>query len=39
MVKPIVDVHCYVVGNEKMMSEELREIFGKLLPCLWVKMH
>jgi len=32
MLKDIVDVHCHVVGNEKMMSEELRAIFAKMLP-------
>lgn len=30
-MKPIVDVHCHVVGNEKMMSQELRAFFAKFL--------
>ncbi len=32
MVKPIVDVHCHVVGHEDMFSKELRDLFAKLLP-------
>lgn len=30
--KPVVDVHCHVVGHEKMMSEDIRNAFSKLLP-------
>lgn len=31
-MKPIVDVHCHVVGHEGMMSEAIRDAFARLLP-------
>jgi uncharacterized protein len=32
MLKKIVDVHCHVMGNEKMISEEIANLFAKMLP-------
>jgi predicted TIM-barrel fold metal-dependent hydrolase len=32
MLKKIVDVHCHVAGHENMLSEELRNLFARLLP-------
>jgi predicted TIM-barrel fold metal-dependent hydrolase len=32
MPKKMVDVHCHVVGHERMMSEEVINLFAKMLP-------